>query len=72
MQGRGTIRVLLGIVGNTCQIAFIDQGSGIPSEVQEKVFAPFFTTKARGSGLGLPTAKRIIEAHSPLRESALR
>ncbi len=27
------------------------------------MFAPFFTTKARGTGLGLPTAKRIIEAH---------
>jgi signal transduction histidine kinase len=31
--------------------------------VREKFFTPFFTTKARGSGLGLPTAKRLIEAH---------
>ena len=63
MQGRGTIRVSLGVVGNTCQVVFTDSGPGIPSEVREKIFTPFFTTKARGSGLGLPTARRLIEAH---------
>jgi signal transduction histidine kinase len=31
--------------------------------VREKIFTPFFTTKSRGTGLGLPTAKRLIEAH---------
>ena len=35
----------------------------MPPDVLEKIFTPFFTTKARGTGLGLPTAKRIIEAH---------
>ena len=39
------------------------QGPGIPADVLEKIFTPFFTTKARGSGLGLPTARRLIEAH---------
>ena len=38
-------------------------GPGIPPEVREKVFTPFFTTKTRGSGLGLPTCRRLIEAH---------
>ena len=37
---------------------------GIPAEIREKIFTPFFTTKSRGSGLGLPTAKRLIEAHN--------
>ena len=34
-----------------------------PPDVLEKIFTPFFTTKSRGSGLGLPTAKRLVEAH---------
>ena len=63
MQGRGTIRVSLTLIDDICQIAFSDSGPGIPAEVRDKIFTPFFTTKARGSGLGLPTAKRLIEAH---------
>jgi two-component system sensor kinase FixL len=63
MKGRGTIRVSLASMADACQIAFADDGPGIPSEVREKIFTPFFTTKPRGSGLGLPTAKRLIEAH---------
>jgi signal transduction histidine kinase len=31
--------------------------------MRDRVFTPFFTTKTRGSGLGLPTAKRFVEAH---------
>ena len=63
MQGRGTIRMSLTAIADMCQIAFADQGPGIPPDVSEKIFTPFFTTKARGTGLGLPTAKRLIEAH---------
>jgi signal transduction histidine kinase len=64
MDGRGTIRVAVTAVESNCQIAFTDAGPGIPIEVREKIFTPFFTTKSRGSGLGLPTAKRLIEAHN--------
>ena len=63
MQGRGTIHVSLASIADMCQIAFTDEGPGIPAEVLEKIFTPFFTTKARGSGLGLPTVRRLIEAH---------
>jgi PAS domain S-box-containing protein len=63
MHGRGTIRVSLDAVADMSQIMFADEGPGIPSEVLDKIFVPFFTTKARGSGLGLPTAKRLVEAH---------
>jgi PAS domain S-box-containing protein len=63
MQGRGAIRVSLDVVGAACRIVFTDQGPGIPADVREKIFTPFFTTKSRGTGLGLPTAKRLIEAH---------
>lgn len=40
-----------------------DTGPGIPAETLSKIFTPYFTTKAGGSGLGLPTARRLIEAH---------
>jgi two-component system, LuxR family, sensor kinase FixL len=64
MQGQGQIDVTLEPVDGHCQITVQDSGPGIPPDVLEKIFTPFFTTKARGTGLGLPTAKRIIEAHS--------
>ena len=41
----------------------IDNGCGMDSEALIHVFEPFYTTKENGSGLGLPTARRIIEAH---------
>jgi len=63
MHGRGTIRVVLESHDRACRIRFQDEGPGIPSEIREKIFMPFFTTKSRGTGLGLPTAKRLIEAH---------
>jgi signal transduction histidine kinase len=41
----------------------IDTGYGIEPEVEAKMFEAFYSTKPAGSGLGLPTAKRIVEAH---------
>ena len=63
MNGRGTIRVEVGSTDGSCRIAFIDTGPGMPRDVREKVFTPFFTTKRSGTGLGLATAKRLVEAH---------
>ena len=63
MQGEGRIRVAVEPADAICQIAFIDGGPGIPPDLRDKIFSPFFTTKTRGSGLGLPTVKRLIEAH---------
>ncbi len=40
-----------------------DAGAGIPRERAEKVFEPFFTTREKGTGLGLPLARKIAEAH---------
>ena len=40
-----------------------DDGPGMPADVRERIFTPFFTTKPRGSGLGLPVVHRAIEAH---------
>ncbi len=40
-----------------------DDGPGIPEELQDKVFAPFFTTRGTGTGLGLALVERIVSAH---------
>lgn len=40
-----------------------DNGPGIPSEMRSQVFRPFFTTKQRGTGLGLASSRAIVEAH---------
>ena len=41
----------------------IDCGTGIPPDVLGKMFRPFATTKAGGSGLGLATTRKIVQAH---------
>src|SRR5262249_26273207 len=41
----------------------IDTGCGMEPEVQQKMYEAFFSTKPGGSGLGLPTSKRIVESH---------
>jgi hypothetical protein len=40
-----------------------DNGPGIPPEARGHIFQPFFTTKTKGTGLGMSIAQRIIEAH---------
>ena len=49
--------------GNCVRIAFEDHGAGIPEDVREKIFDLCFTTKAAGSGIGLATAKSVMEQH---------
>jgi two-component system sensor kinase FixL len=63
MQGQGQIRVTVTSLDSRCRIDIADNGPGIPPHVREKLFTPFFTTKSRGTGLGLSTARRFLEAH---------
>lgn len=48
---------------STSRIHIIDTGPGMSAEQSARAFEPYFTTKAGGTGLGLPTTRRIIEAH---------
>jgi signal transduction histidine kinase len=47
----------------TIVVEVADQGPGIPPDVAEKIFNPFFTTKPQGSGLGLAIVRKIVDAH---------
>ena len=64
MQGRGDIRITLQPVNGFLRVTVRDAGPGIAADVLPRIFTPFFTTKARGTGLGLATARRIVEAHA--------
>jgi PAS domain S-box-containing protein len=63
-QGRGEISVTLGSRAPSVQIEIADHGPGIAPEIRAALFRPFKTTKARGTGLGMATAKRLIESQS--------
>jgi two-component system, NtrC family, sensor histidine kinase HydH len=45
------------------ELAVADSGPGVPQELRERVFEPFFTTRSRGVGLGLAVARQIVHAH---------
>jgi two-component system sensor histidine kinase PilS (NtrC family) len=48
------------IVGTVC-LTVADNGQGIPENIKEKIFEPFFSTKGNGTGLGLPIVARIVD-----------
>ena len=63
MPDGGTLKIVFGVGDAYVDIAFIDTGKGIASDELGRVFDPYHTTKAKGSGLGLMIVQRIIEEH---------
>lgn len=63
MSEPGVIYIKTSINDNMYCLFIRDTGSGIPLEIQEKIFEPFLTSKESGTGLGLTIVKRIIENH---------
>lgn len=61
----GEIRIVTSQQGDKVKIEIIDNGTGMPPEVQEQIFQPFFTTKkvGEGTGLGLSIVQRIVREH---------
>jgi signal transduction histidine kinase len=63
MDGSGQLVVRTRAAGLGVLLELIDTGPGMNAETLGKIFQAFYTTKQGGSGLGLPTARKIIEAH---------
>lgn len=78
LEGRGRIEIAARVAATSADGALLpdghtavttvvvdiaDDGPGMPPDVAEKIFNPFFTTKAQGSGLGLAIVRKIVDAH---------
>jgi signal transduction histidine kinase len=65
MKGKGVLRIRTAREWNTLLVEIVDNGPGIPAEIQSRIFEPFFTTKpvGEGTGLGLDTVYRIVRNH---------
>jgi signal transduction histidine kinase len=61
--GKVTIKTGLPEGGEDILISFSDSGGGVPEEVMKNIFNPFFTTKSKGTGLGLPLIRKIVRGH---------
>ena len=65
MKGKGELEIRVEQEDNEAIVRIIDSGCGIPENIKDKIFQPFFTTKpmGEGSGLGLDIARKITEKH---------
>jgi nitrogen fixation/metabolism regulation signal transduction histidine kinase len=65
MNGKGKLRLLTYSEDNFVVVEIVDNGPGIPEDLQARIFEPFFTTKkvGEGTGLGLDTVQRIVKKH---------
>jgi signal transduction histidine kinase len=63
MPDGGVLTIACRVVSNWIELTVSDTGVGIPSDQLERIFQPFFTTKAHGIGLGLPITRRLVEDH---------
>ncbi len=59
----GTVEVAVASDDGHARISVVDSGPGVPPEVLPRIFDPYFSTHAAGTGLGLPIARRIAEEH---------
>lgn len=63
MPGGGVLRIEVTERSGLCEIAVSDTGHGIPAELRDRIFEPYFSAKENGTGLGLAIAQRTIHTH---------
>jgi nitrogen fixation/metabolism regulation signal transduction histidine kinase len=59
----GRIGIATKALNRTAELLITDNGSGFPPEILPKIFEPYVTTKVRGTGLGMPIVKKIVDEH---------
>ena len=64
MPGGGSIEITLNKFQSSAQLSIRDTGAGIPKNIIQKIFLPFYTTKEQGIGFGLALVQKIIVSHS--------
>jgi PAS domain S-box-containing protein len=72
VEDAGEVAVTAAAEDNTVTIAVSDTGCGLSQEQLKQVFSPFFTTKEKGTGLGLAVAAKIVEGHGGTIEAVSR
>ncbi|MCC7518833.1 MAG: PAS domain-containing protein [Verrucomicrobiae bacterium] len=68
MTDGGILRIRTELVGDRIAVTVRDAGDGIPPELLQRLFEPYFTTKEEGSGLGLLIVQRVVREHGGLIE----
>ncbi|WP_319579293.1 ATP-binding protein [uncultured Methanospirillum sp.] len=63
MERGGTLTLKTSESSDLISITITDTGVGIPASAKDRIFEPLFTTKSKGTGLGLPVCKRLVQAH---------
>jgi C4-dicarboxylate-specific signal transduction histidine kinase len=63
VSGERLIRIDVSAERYTVETGITDSGPGVPADLTEQLFRPFFTTKAQGTGLGLASSRTIVESH---------
>ncbi|WP_417396649.1 two-component system sensor histidine kinase NtrB [Gimesia chilikensis] len=63
MPGGGVLTIGLNQEGDWLRISITDTGKGIPAELRERIFDPYFTTRHEGTGMGLALCEKIVRQH---------